>query len=861
MERETQSFGTRVRRSLGTFAKGLALGGVAAAVGGLTLVLHEGFREFEHQQKVVAQTNAVLKSTQAVSGTTAQSIDELAKSIQNYSGIDNEAIQAGENLLLTFTHIRNRVGEGNDVFDQATKSVIDLSVAMGLDARKAALQVGKALNAPERGYSRLQRIGVQFTKTQVAMIKQFVRQGREMDAQKVILAELNTEFGGSAKALGDTFPGRLNKLREGFKNFAGELVVGLVPSLEHAVASLTAWFDNTENQVRVQERIERIVETGRKVIEGFVGAVRAATPVVRSLTSAVGGTENAVKLLVAAMAVAKVREFAIALGLVGPAGVKAALGIGAAAAATEAATVSTVRFAGGLAAMEAAAVLRFGAVGAVAGRLLSTLVLLRNPITIVIGIELLRGGRELKAIKAGISEVVTDFGDGKIHDALFGRPLVTDKEKQQIDALNDRFKLLPKGARESIQAAARELAKDPTKPLKQRLVELEHLFDRLRGKTAAAASASIEGIRATTAASLARTEAFGNLAAIQGGDTLGGGVTADQRNTWFDQMIGRRLDRAGDIRSLEGQLAQYEQIAGLLKQRIAKTKDVTRLLTLEDKLLQVGRSISATRQAIADEFVDSLQLGIDRAQLTRGLQDDLAAVNSLIAGLQRQVSQQGRSNDLSRQLIAAQSQRNALLDQIQQNEKEALAKRKAQRDARQFRRLGLTSTGEEPVPGVRLLKRQLNTVEDAVSGTFLDNKKTKGILGRIKFVLSGQMGAVSREVRSTVHDMLSDINRQLDGQQRHRTKFKQTTINQTLAGLGLDPAQVRALRGRLSNIGTGGQVANRTGGVGAFGMVLAPAEHTTVVVVDGKVVETAVTKRQQRRRRRSSTQKRGPQAA
>ena len=33
------------------------------------------------------------------------------------SGIDDEAIQSGENLLLTFRNIRNETGAGNKMFD------------------------------------------------------------------------------------------------------------------------------------------------------------------------------------------------------------------------------------------------------------------------------------------------------------------------------------------------------------------------------------------------------------------------------------------------------------------------------------------------------------------------------------------------------------------------------------------------------------------------------------------------------------------------------------------------------------------------------------------------------------------------
>ena len=43
------------------------------------------------------------------------------------SGIDDEAIKSGENLLLTFKNVHNEVGKGNDVFDQATTAALDMS--------------------------------------------------------------------------------------------------------------------------------------------------------------------------------------------------------------------------------------------------------------------------------------------------------------------------------------------------------------------------------------------------------------------------------------------------------------------------------------------------------------------------------------------------------------------------------------------------------------------------------------------------------------------------------------------------------------------------------------------------------------
>jgi phage-related protein len=52
-----------------------------------------------------------------------------------------------------------------------------------------------------------------------------------MEAQKIILAEVNKEFGGSAEAAGKTLPGQINVLKESFSNLAGELISTLVPAL------------------------------------------------------------------------------------------------------------------------------------------------------------------------------------------------------------------------------------------------------------------------------------------------------------------------------------------------------------------------------------------------------------------------------------------------------------------------------------------------------------------------------------------------------------------------------------------------------------------------------------------------------
>jgi hypothetical protein len=224
---ESEGFGSKIK---GLGKKALVAGGAAgfAALAGAVKI---GVDEMTQAATVSAQTGAAIKSTGGVANVTAGHVDKLATSLMKKSGVDDEAITSGENLLLTFTNVRNEVGKGNDVFDQATTAALDMSTALGVDMKTSATQLGKALNNPKEGLSKLTRSGVTFTDQQKDMVKKLQESGDTLGAQKIILGEVNKEFGGSAAAAGKTLPGQINILKESFSNLAGELVQTLVPVL------------------------------------------------------------------------------------------------------------------------------------------------------------------------------------------------------------------------------------------------------------------------------------------------------------------------------------------------------------------------------------------------------------------------------------------------------------------------------------------------------------------------------------------------------------------------------------------------------------------------------------------------------
>lgn len=222
-------------------AKTMGKAGVAGAALALGAAVKVGFGEFMEAQKITAQTNAVLKSTGGVAKVSTKAIQDLSQSLMRKSGVDDEAIQSGANMLLTFTKIRNEAGAGNKVFDAATKATLNLSVAMGKDMQSSAVLVGKALNDPIKGIGALSRVGVQLEDSQKKLIKSMVASGNTMGAQKVILGELETQFGGSAEAAGKTFAGQLSIAKETLTNLAGEGVGKLMPKL----TELGTWLGET----------------------------------------------------------------------------------------------------------------------------------------------------------------------------------------------------------------------------------------------------------------------------------------------------------------------------------------------------------------------------------------------------------------------------------------------------------------------------------------------------------------------------------------------------------------------------------------------------------------------------------------
>ena len=231
--RQAQFQLNKVQGNFRNLGRNAAIAG--AAVGAFGAVIATSARSLARIQAINIQTATVLKSTGTTANGTAKDIENLAGSLEALTATEAETIQEGANLLLTFKNIQNQAGAGNDIFNQTTAAMVDVARAMGTSASGEAIRLGKALNDPVKGISALTRVGITFTEQQKAQIKALSDSGDIMGAQKIILAELQSQFGGSGAAFAKSFTGQLQLLQHELGAVGEEATMAVMPALQQMV--------------------------------------------------------------------------------------------------------------------------------------------------------------------------------------------------------------------------------------------------------------------------------------------------------------------------------------------------------------------------------------------------------------------------------------------------------------------------------------------------------------------------------------------------------------------------------------------------------------------------------------------------
>lgn len=244
-------------RGLGTAQKGLAgagakfeqvgskLAGVGAKMtvgitGPLAALAASSSKAATESAQAMGQVNAALASMGAASGRTSEQLAALAEKQMKLSTFDDDEILVKSTAnLLTFGNI------AGEAFDRAQMAALDLATRMGGDLQGATMMIGKALNDPVAGLGKLSKAGIQFTEDQKAQIAAMAASGDAAGAQAIMLAELERQFGGSAKAMRDATPGVDAKQAWGsFQETIGAIVNKVLPPLTALLTRVLDGFNN-----------------------------------------------------------------------------------------------------------------------------------------------------------------------------------------------------------------------------------------------------------------------------------------------------------------------------------------------------------------------------------------------------------------------------------------------------------------------------------------------------------------------------------------------------------------------------------------------------------------------------------------
>ncbi len=185
-------------------------GGIASyiSVAGIVAFGNKAIEAFGESQAAIANVEAGIASTNNQLGISSKMLQDLAAGFQKVSIFDDDSIlQNVTAQLQTFTNI------GKNNFNRVQQAALDVTTkikgisASSEDLRSTSIMLGKAMNDPIRGMTALRRVGISFSEQTINRVKALASSGRLGAAQVTMLKEIETQYGGAAKALAETAKG------------------------------------------------------------------------------------------------------------------------------------------------------------------------------------------------------------------------------------------------------------------------------------------------------------------------------------------------------------------------------------------------------------------------------------------------------------------------------------------------------------------------------------------------------------------------------------------------------------------------------------------------------------------------------
>jgi hypothetical protein len=290
------------------FASGAFLGG-AGFVAGVR-------RALDAASDLEEQTN----KTNVLFGQSAGTIRSWARTTANSIGISQSAaLEAAGNFGAMF----ETIGVGDRVSAQMSQRLVQLAADLASFANQDPSDMLDRLRSGLAGEAEpLRRFGVLLSEARVkteAYRSGIAEAGAELTEQQKVQARYILILRDSAAAQGDfartsesvANQERINAaLREQAAATIGRV---LLPAYGEILQTLNRWLADEKNLQAAEEVTERLLANVAAAARTFADVIRLLVPILERTVSVLGGTERAVKLLIAAFVAAKVVAFTGAL--------------------------------------------------------------------------------------------------------------------------------------------------------------------------------------------------------------------------------------------------------------------------------------------------------------------------------------------------------------------------------------------------------------------------------------------------------------------------------------------------------------------------------------------------------------------
>jgi hypothetical protein len=150
---------------------------------------------------------------------------------------------------------------------------------MNLDLKQSAVQLGKAIGDPITGLSALRRSGISFTASQQETIKTLVETNRTLDAQKLILGELERQVAGQAGI--KTFKDAVLALGNSFGTLIEHIGNAIIKNKE--INKAIVGLRNLLTREGTIDGVKKFAKGLSDVINVSVKVVKAIWPIVKAL--------------------------------------------------------------------------------------------------------------------------------------------------------------------------------------------------------------------------------------------------------------------------------------------------------------------------------------------------------------------------------------------------------------------------------------------------------------------------------------------------------------------------------------------------------------------------------------------------